>query len=713
MTSDARNGNGTARKGKITQVIGPVVDVEFPAGELPEIYTALKITNPTSIRTTARATSTVEVAQHLGENTVRTIAMDSTDGLVRGMDGEEHRRADHDAGRQRGPRPHPQRHRRAGRRARPGQRQEAPADPPRARRSSSTSRSRSRRSRPASRSSTCSPRTAAAARSACSAAPASARPCSSWSSSTTSPRSTAASRCFAGVGERTREGNDLWHEMEDSKLVDGDAGALEDRARLRPDERAARAPAPASRSRRSPAPSTSATRGPGRAPLRRQHLPLHPGGLGGVGAPRPHPVAPSVTSRRSSTEMGELQERITSTNKGSITSVQAIYVPADDLTDPAPATAFAHLDATTVLSRAHLRARHLPGRRSARLHVAASSSPQVVGEEHYAVARAVQRVLQRYKELQDIIAILGMDELSEDDKLARRARPQDPALPVAAVLRRRDVHRRRRASTSSSRTPSAASRRSVDGKHDDLPEQAFYMVGTSRRRSPSGEQLIKEGGVDRALDVVTPQRPALNAEVDEVTAPGVRGEFGVLPGHTPFLTALKAGMLTWRGKSAARARSQSAPATARSTAKIASSSSRSRRTSRPPPPLSLRETRALVGTGQAARCRACPRCDSDCLRHAIVKPVGDDGGKTPKMVTSDQGKPTRCSTKKIARDFDKRLAVVRRARRRCRGRRGSCRSGRASAWRRRSAARRSGNAARRSRRSTNCTSRSHNPQTPS
>src|SRR5262249_15798452 len=117
-----------------------------------------------------------------------------------------------------------------------------------------------------------------------------------------------------------------------------------------------------------------------------------------------------------STEMGELQERITSTNKGSITSVQAIYVPADDLTDPAPATAFAHLDATTVLSRPIAELGIYPA-----VHPLDATStilaPGVVGEEHYKCARDVQRVLQRYKELQDIIAILGMDELSEDDKL--------------------------------------------------------------------------------------------------------------------------------------------------------------------------------------------------------------------------------------------------------------------------------------------------------
>ena len=140
------------------------------------------------------------------------------------------------------------------------------------------------------------------------------------------------------------------------------------------------------------------------------------------------------------TEMGELQERITSTKKGSITSVQAIYVPADDYTDPAPATTFAHLDATTNLSRAIVELGIYPA-----VDPLASTSrildPRVIGDEHYDVARAVKQVLQRYKDLQDIIAILGIDELSEDDKLDRVARAQDPAVPLAAVLRRRAVHR--------------------------------------------------------------------------------------------------------------------------------------------------------------------------------------------------------------------------------------------------------------------------------
>ena len=159
------------------------------------------------------------------------------------------------------------------------------------------------------------------------------------------------------------------------------------------------------------------------------------------------------------TEMGALQERITSTKKGSITSVQAIYVPADDLTDPAPATTFAHLDATTVLSRSIAELGIYPA-----VDPLDSTStmldPQVVGEEHYAVARGVQQTLQRYKDLQDIIAILGMDELSEDDKLDRGARAQDPEVSCRSRSSSPRSSPDGRASTCRSRRRSPASRRS-------------------------------------------------------------------------------------------------------------------------------------------------------------------------------------------------------------------------------------------------------------
>jgi F-type H+-transporting ATPase subunit beta len=176
------------------------------------------------------------------------------------------------------------------------------------------------------------------------------------------------------------------------------------------------------------------------------------------------------------TEMGTLQERITSTKKGSITSVQAVYVPADDLTDPAPATAFAHLDATTVLSRQLAELGIYPA-----VDPLDSTSrildPQVVGDDHYQTARRVQSILQRYKELQDIIAILGMDELSEEDKLTvARARKIQRFLSQPFFVAE--------AFTGSPgryvklKDTIQGFKEIIDGKYDDLPEQAFYMVGT-------------------------------------------------------------------------------------------------------------------------------------------------------------------------------------------------------------------------------------------
>ena len=174
-------------------------------------------------------------------------------------------------------------------------------------------------------------------------------------------------------------------------------------------------------------------------------------------------------------EMGQLQERITSTKKGSVTSVQAIYVPADDLTDPAPATTFAHLDATTVLNRALTEIGIYPA-----VDPLASTSrilsPRVVGEEHYAVAQQVKGILQRYKDLQDIIAILGIDELSEDDKLTvSRARKVQRFLSqpfhVAEVFTGNPGKYVKVADTVRS------FKEIIEGKHDDVPEQAFYTKG--------------------------------------------------------------------------------------------------------------------------------------------------------------------------------------------------------------------------------------------
>ena len=190
------------------------------------------------------------------------------------------------------------------------------------------------------------------------------------------------------------------------------------------------------------------------------------------------------------TEMGELQERITSTRTGSITSVQAIYVPADDLTDPAPATAFTHLDATTVLSRQISELGIYPA-----VDPLDSTSrvldPQFVGDEHYAVATQVQEILQQYKDLQDIISILGMDELSEEDKLTvQRARKiqkflsqpffvaeQFTGIPGVYVSLKDTIR---------------CFKEVVEGKHDNLPEQAFYMVGTIEGAMEKATEIERE-----------------------------------------------------------------------------------------------------------------------------------------------------------------------------------------------------------------------------
>jgi F-type H+/Na+-transporting ATPase subunit beta len=189
------------------------------------------------------------------------------------------------------------------------------------------------------------------------------------------------------------------------------------------------------------------------------------------------------------TEMGELQERITSTKKGSITSVQAIYVPADDLTDPAPATAFAHLDATTVLSRQIVELGIYPA-----VDPLASTSkildPRIVGEEHYTVARQVQAILQKYKDLQDIIAILGIDELSEDDKLTvARARKIQKFLSQPFFVASQFTGREGRFVKIADSIKGF--KEIVEGKCDDMPEQAFYMMGTIDEVREEAEKIAK------------------------------------------------------------------------------------------------------------------------------------------------------------------------------------------------------------------------------
>ncbi len=190
------------------------------------------------------------------------------------------------------------------------------------------------------------------------------------------------------------------------------------------------------------------------------------------------------------TDMGALQERITTTQKGSVTSVQAIYVPADDLTDPAPATSFAHLDATTVLSR-DIAAKGIYPAVDPLDSTSRMLSPQIVGEEHYNVARSVQQVLQRYKALQDIIAILGMDELSEEDKLTvARARKIERFLSQPFHVA--EVFTGSPGKLVDLQDTIKGFKGLIEGKYDYLPEAAFYMVGTIEEAVEKGKKLAAE-----------------------------------------------------------------------------------------------------------------------------------------------------------------------------------------------------------------------------
>jgi F-type H+-transporting ATPase subunit beta len=292
---------------------------------------------------------------------------------------------------------------------------------------------------------------------------------------------------FSGVGERTREGNDLWLEFAESKvIVPGDPSkskaALIYGQMTEP---------PGARLRVG---LTGLTVAEYFRDVEGQDVLLFIDNIfrftqAGSEVSALLGRMPSAVGYQPnlSTELGELQERITSTKKGSITSVQAIYVPADDLTDPAPATTFSHLDATTVLSRQLVEIGIYPA-----VDPLASTSrvldPRVVGQEHYNVARAVKAILQKYKDLQDIIAILGMDELSEEDKLTvSRARKIQKFLSqpffVAQQFTGLEGKYVKLADTIRGFTEL------LEGKHDEVPEQAFYMVGTIEEALAKAEKL--------------------------------------------------------------------------------------------------------------------------------------------------------------------------------------------------------------------------------
>ena len=465
--------------GTITQVIGPVVDVRFKDGELPALYNAIHIKK--SGDNGGDETITLEVAQHLGDNSVRTVSMHPTDGLVRGMPAV-------DTG---APISVPVGEKVLGRILNvTGE----PVDQKPPVESEET-----------------------------------------WSIHRDAPslenqdtgmemletgikvidllepylkggktglfggagvgktvlimeliRNIGAEHggysVFSGVGERTREGNDLYHEMIESKVIDKTAliyGQMTE--------------PPGARMRVG---LTGLTMAEYFRDVGGQDVLLFIDNIFRFSQAGSEVSAllgriPSAVGYQPTlaTEMGNLQERITSTKKGSITSVQAIYVPADDLTDPAPATTFSHLDATTVLNRRISELGIYPA-----VDPLDSTSrildPQIVGEEHYTVAREVQRILQRYKDLQDIIAILGMDELTEEDKaLVARARKIQKYLSqpffVAETFTGAPGKYVKVADTIK------GFKEIVDGKMDEIPEQAFYMVGAIEEVYEKAEKMKK------------------------------------------------------------------------------------------------------------------------------------------------------------------------------------------------------------------------------
>ena len=447
--------------GTVIQVIGPVLDIRFPDGQLPGLLNAITIENGDDV-------ITLEVAQHIGDDVVRCIAMSSTDGLVRGAKAV-------DTG---GPITVPVGEKTLGRifnlLGEPVDNQEAPADV-----------ERWPIHRPA--------------------------PTYDEQESTTEILETGikvvdliapyakggkiglfgcAGVCktvlimelinnvakqhgglsvFTGVGERTREGNDLYEEMKESGVINKTAlvyGQMNE--------------PPGARMRVALSGLTMAEYFRDRE---NQDVLLFIDNIfrftqAGSEVSALLGRMPSAVGYQPTlaTEMGALQERITSTKKGSITSVQAVYVPADDLTDPAPATTFAHLDATTVLDRAIASQGIFPA-----VDPLASNSrilsPDVVGQEHYEVARQVQEILQRYKELQDIIAIMGMDELSEVDKvIVARARKIQRFLSQPFTVAEQFT------GMEGKYVPLKETIRGfkeiIEGKHDNLPESAFLFVGT-------------------------------------------------------------------------------------------------------------------------------------------------------------------------------------------------------------------------------------------
>jgi F-type H+-transporting ATPase subunit beta len=469
--------------GKITQVIGAVVDVQFE-DHLPAILNALETTN-------GGKRLVLEVAQHLGESTVRTVAMDSSEGLVRGQDVTD-----------------------------TGEPIEVPVG------DETLGRIINVIGEPVDEAGPVKTKEKRAIH----------QPAPSYVDQSTEAqvlvtgikvvdllapyakggkiglfggagvgktvlimelinnvaKAHGGYSVFAGVGERTREGNDLYHEMIESGVnkdpkkgsVAGSKCALVYGQMNEP---------PGARARVGLSGLTVAEyfRDQGQDVLffvdnifRFTQAGSEVSALLGR-IPSAVGYEPTLA-----TDMGELQERITTTTKGSVTSVQAIYVPADDLTDPAPATSFAHLDATTVLSR-DIAAKGIYPAVDPLDSTSRMLSPLIVGEEHYAVARQVQQILQRYKALQDIIAILGMDELSEEDKLTV-ARARKIERFMSQPFHVAEVFTGSPGKLVDLQDTIKGFKGLCDGKYDNLPEAAFYMVGTIEEAVEKGKKLAAE-----------------------------------------------------------------------------------------------------------------------------------------------------------------------------------------------------------------------------
>ncbi len=450
------------QEGKISQIIGPVVDVDFPEGQLPSILDALTITRADGTKLV------LETQQHLGEERVRTVSMESTDGLVRGISVTNTGRpiqvpvGSEVLGRMlnvvgepidgRGP-VHTAKTYSIHRHAPKFEDISTKAE------MFETGIKVIDLLEPYSR----------GGKTGLFGGAGVGKTVLIMELINNIAKQQSGFSVFAGVGERTREGNDLWHEMMESGVIDKTAlvfGQMNE--------------PPGARQR-------VALTGLSIAEYFRDEegrdvllfidnifrFTQAGSEVSALLGRMPSAVGYQPTL---ATEMGELQDRIVSTKKGSVTSVQAIYVPADDLTDPAPATAFAHLDATTVLSRSIAELGIYPA-----VDPLDSPSrildPNIVGDDHYDTAQAVKQLLQRYKDLQDIIAILGMDELSDEDKLVvSRARKvqrflSQPFFVAEAFTGLAGKYVKLEETIK-------GFKEIIAGRHDDLPESAFYLVGT-------------------------------------------------------------------------------------------------------------------------------------------------------------------------------------------------------------------------------------------